>query len=72
MSETPAELIDAKGAQHIAEAVGVPLGTVRMWKHRNSIPRTKWPEMIAAFDDLSLGTLKVLETRSGRQKANAA
>lgn len=67
MSETPAELIDTKGAQHIADALGVPLGTVRMWKHRNSIPRSAWPEMIAAFDDLSLGALKALESRGGRK-----
>lgn len=72
MTDTPAQLIDAKGAQHIADAIGVKLGTVRVWKNRNSIPRTVWPELIAAFDDLSLGKLRALESRSGRPKADAA
>lgn len=54
---THAELIDAKGAATIAEKLGVKAGDVRVWKHRG-IPRSRFGEMIDAFPDVSLETLK--------------
>lgn len=38
-------------------------GAVRMWKQRNTLPRTNWPEIIAAFPDLTLDELRGIEAR---------
>lgn len=58
---TPAKIIDEKGAAHIAERLNKPVGTVRVWKTRNCIPRSAWPEISAAFPDLTTERLLELE-----------
>lgn len=72
MSETTAEFIEAKGAEVIAERLRVEVGTVRVWKHRKSIPRATWPELIEAFPELTLDRLKAMEGRSPTQDAHGA
>lgn len=61
MDKTPAKLIEEKGAERIAAATGAQIGTVRVWKTRNRIPREVWPELIETFDDLSVERMKAIE-----------
>ncbi|MGE5500600.1 MAG: hypothetical protein ACM3W4_01595 [Ignavibacteriales bacterium] len=63
--DSPAQIIDAKGAAAFAEGVQKPLGTVRVWKTRNSFPRHAWPEITAAFPDLTIEKLLELERAAG-------
>lgn len=63
MEQSPSELIADKGAQAIAEALKVDIGTVRVWKHRDRIPRTVWPELVGAFPDLTVEELLAMEAR---------
>ena len=58
---TPAQLIDDLGAPVIADKLGLPVVTVRMWKSRNRIPRTAWPELIGAFKNVNLEQLLKVE-----------
>jgi hypothetical protein len=64
MIKSAAEIIDEKGgAAKFAEAVGVPKGRVRLWKHRNYFPRQQWPEINSAFPDLALDVLRAVEAK---------
>ena len=59
---TPAQLIkDRGGAAAVAQALNLKRTTVQMWRVRNRIPRTAWPEIIEAFPDLTLEQLKAAE-----------
>lgn len=55
------EIVAAHGAKVIAEKLGVPAGRVRVWKHRNVVPRSAWAELIDAFPDITLDQLKAGE-----------
>ncbi len=55
---THADLIAAKGAAEIAARLGVPPINVRMWKSRNTIPRSAWAELIDAYPEITLEVLK--------------
>ncbi len=55
---THAEIIAAKGAADIAARLGVPPINVRMWKSRNTIPRSAWAELIDSYPDITLDLLK--------------
>lgn len=55
---THSEIIATKGASEIAARLGVPPINVRMWKSRNTIPRSAWAELIDAYPDVTLGLLK--------------
>lgn len=66
MSKSPAEVIAEKGHATIADRLGMKPETVRMWRFRNRIPRSVWPELAGAFPDLDLATLREIETRAGR------
>jgi hypothetical protein len=69
MSQTPAEIIDAKGGPAaFAAAIGYVPGAVRMMKHRNHIPRTAWPEVLRAFPDLTLEVLLAAQAKAAAQK----
>ena len=61
MATTAAELIEEKGDALIAERTGAAIGTVRVWKSRNRIPRSMWAELLTAFPDLTLDRLKELD-----------
>lgn len=37
-------------------------GAIRMWTHRRVIPRSVWPEIIEAYDGVTLDELRALET----------
>jgi hypothetical protein len=58
---TVADIIDSRGAKDIADRTGVPVGRVRVWKHRQRIPRSIWPDLIDAYPELTLDTLKAAE-----------
>lgn len=62
MSKSPAQFIDDHGGPHaFARKLGIEPGTVRMWKVRQSIPRTAWPEIIDAIPGLTLDDLRQVE-----------
>jgi hypothetical protein len=41
-------------------------GAIRMWSYRKAIPRPVWPEILDAYENVSLDDLRALE---GRQAA---
>jgi hypothetical protein len=57
------EIVGTKGAKVIADRLGVPAGRVRVWKSRGVIPKSAWAELIDAFPDITLDTLKAGEPR---------
>jgi hypothetical protein len=60
-----AKFIEAKGGSTaVAEAIGRKPGAVRMMKHRQRIPREVWPELVDAYDDVTLDMLKQIEAQS--------
>jgi hypothetical protein len=64
------DFIDQKGGPAaVARATGHKAGAVALWRHRNKLPRTAWPEIIEAFPDTSISDLKAIET--GTQDAAA-
>lgn len=64
MTTTVAQIIEAKGgATAFAAKVHRKPGAVRAWKHRNTFPRVAWPEISAAFPDLTTARLLKLEAR---------
>lgn len=67
---TPAEFIDQKGGPAaMTRAINELLpptkqlgsGAIALWRHRNKIPRTSWPEIIDAFPGTTLDELKAVE-----------
>lgn len=69
MSETAAQIIDDKGGPaSVAALTGRTPGAVRVWKHRNQIPREAWPEVMTAYPDLTLQKLIAAE-RAGSSSA---
>jgi hypothetical protein len=43
-------LLDELGAYGVvAQKIGVKPGVVATWRSRNAIPRTAWPDLMAAF-----------------------
>lgn len=59
---TASEFVDARGGpKAVAEATGRNPGAVSLWKNRNKIPRDAWPEIIKAYDDVSLDDLLGME-----------
>ncbi|MDR3514058.1 MAG: hypothetical protein P4L73_20675 [Caulobacteraceae bacterium] len=70
MAETAATIIDEKGGPSVvARAIRKRGGAVRAWKHRNSIPRGAWPDLIEAFPDLTLERLKATELQTAEASA---
>jgi hypothetical protein len=62
MIKSPAEIIvDKGGPAEFAAKVGKEANAVRLWKYRNRFPRNAWPEIIAAYPDLTLAMLKRVE-----------
>jgi hypothetical protein len=66
MSKSPAQIIDDKGLAAMAERLRKNRETIRMWRWRNRLPREAWPEIAAAYPDLTLDALKASEKRAGR------
>lgn len=67
---THADIIAAKGAAEIAARIGVPSINVRMWKKRNTIPRSAWAELIDAYPDVTLDSLKAGEHQRAANDAS--
>ena len=59
--QRPADFIDSKGANVVADATGRSLGAIRVWKHRDRFPRKAWLELHNAFPELTLEVLQRLE-----------
>lgn len=70
MNRTPYQVIREKGIANIAERVGLRAESVRMWGHRQSIPRTVWPELTRHFPDLTTEALLAVE-RAGLEERRA-
>ena len=66
MDKTPREVIDDLGVAVIAAKLGKKPRTVEMWRFRNRLPRTLWPELMQEFPTLNYETLTALEARQGR------
>lgn len=70
MWKSAGDLIDAKGkATAVATKIGYSPGTVRQWKFRGVIPRDAWPDILKAFDDVTLDDLLKIERRALRDDA---
>lgn len=65
MSRAAARIIDENGGPAaFAEKVGRKAGAVRLWKHRNKLPREAWPEIMQAFPALTLAQLIKIEAEA--------
>lgn len=72
MTRTAAQFIDDHGGPSaVAKATGYGAGAVSLWRHRNKLPRTAWPEIIEAFPAVTLAALKDIEANSRQQGAAA-
>lgn len=72
MARTAVQFIDENGGPAaIARATGYASGAVHLWRHRNKIPRTAWPEILEAFPVVTIGDLKVIEAESAKAKSDA-
>lgn len=67
---TPVEFIDARGGPAAMQRAinekapadkQVKSGSISLWRHRNKIPRTAWPEILDAYPDVSLDDLRAVE-----------
>lgn len=62
---TAARVIDAAGGpKAFAEAIGKNQITVRVWKCRGFFPRVAWPDIQAAYPDLTTERLLEIEKAS--------
>jgi hypothetical protein len=61
-----ADLIDEHGQPDIAEVCDVLPVTVRTWRHKNRIPRSKWHLLLKAYrrEGLTFDRLVAMETAS--------
>lgn len=70
---TAAEFIDAKGGPaQVSRDTGHKAGAVALWRHRNKLPRSAWPELMEAYPDVSLASLKAIEAASAVGSDEAA
>lgn len=56
--------IDLKTPQTLHVALGAEVGTIRVWRHRNIVPRNVWPEIMVEFPELGLSDLLAMEAAS--------
>lgn len=62
MPQTHVQIIqDLGGPAALADRLNIKPTRVRMWKQRKRLPRSVWPELIEAYPDLSVETLKAAE-----------
>lgn len=47
------EWIDQKTPETLHIVLNVEIGTIRVWRHRNYIPRSVWPVIIREWRDLA-------------------
>lgn len=73
MAKTPTDFIEERGGPTaMARATGYRSNAVDLWRHRNKIPRSAWPEIIEAFPDVTISDLKAIEAKSGPKNREAA
>ncbi len=52
------QIIEARGGpKAVADALSVTPGSVRVWKCRNRIPRSAWPDIVRAFPSVTIDDL---------------
>lgn len=49
--------IDQKTPKTLGVVLHQELGTIRVWRHRNIIPRNVWPEIMVKFPEVGLSDL---------------
>lgn len=72
MMQTFADIIVAFGGYaKVAEALGVPAGTVSSWKSRNGIPPQYWAKLVAEASSRAIQgvTLEMLAAIAARPSA---
>ena len=75
MQKTAAQLIAETGVRTLSEKLGVEQTTIRMWKSRNRIPRSAWPDLMDAFPAITIQVLRqteLSETVAGLCRREAA
>lgn len=61
---TFSDWIDQKTPETLHVVLGVKLGTIRVWKHRNVIPRNIWPSIVTRIDGVTTLQLLAMEEAS--------
>ncbi len=57
-----AQFIEERGGPSgVAAKLSERPATVRMWRYRNRLPRSKWLELMEAFPDLTVEKLAQME-----------
>lgn len=73
MVKDASSFIDAKGGNAaVAKATGYKAGAVGLWRHRNRIPRSAWPEILQAFAEVTLDDLLAIEAANDDAPASEA
>jgi hypothetical protein len=67
MIKDASSFIDAKGGNAVvAQATGYQPGAIGLWRHRNRLPRSAWPEILKAFPDVKLDDLLAIEAQASK------
>lgn len=63
---TFSDWIDQKGPETLSLVLGVRIGTIRVWRHRNIIPRNVWPDIVTRIKGMTMLQLMAMEEASRR------
>jgi len=63
--------INAKTVDTLHIALKTQPGTIRVWRHRNYIPRNIWPRILGKYPEIGLTDLLDWEAVAGRSDADA-
>lgn len=58
------EWIDAKGVETLAVVLDQREGTIRMWKTRNHVPYSVWPDIMVKIPEVGLSDLNAMKSAS--------
>ena len=73
MLKDASSFIDAKGGNAaVAQATGYQPGAIGLWRHRNRLPRSAWPEILKAFPDVKLDDLLTIERHGAKPSRKRA
>ena len=61
---TFSEWIDHKKPETLSVVLDAKLGTIRVWKHRNIIPRNVWPDICTRISGMTMLQLMAMEEAS--------
>jgi len=62
--------IDEKTPQTLHDVLGVPQGTIRVWRHRNVIPRNVWPDILKEWRHLGVDVADLLAMETASKPVN--